>query len=150
MAASTPPSPVAATAAASGPAELRRAFQFFDRDGNGGVDLGEFRVALAKFAGLAFEESVLREVFSRVDPDGTGEINFHNFTNLLMANRCVHDASEYQPDRLRCARFPAAAPTLPRLAHTFCSCPHHCRDCFADDYPGALWIPTLIPPTTDQ
>lgn len=133
--------------------ELRRAFKFFDRDGNGGVDLDEFRVgdrdtallpaspppvvakttcclpaALAKFAGLAFEEKVLREIFSIVDPDGTGEINFMNFTNLLMASRSdtpptCHLPPPPPPDRV-CVCLPCRLPHRPpRTAPTSVLCP---------------------------
>ena len=36
-----------------GPASLRRAFQFFDKDRSGSISFAEFKVALAKYVALA-------------------------------------------------------------------------------------------------
>jgi Ca2+-binding EF-hand superfamily protein len=42
---------------------LRRAFQLFDRDGSGGIDVDELRVALRDHTMLAFEEPILLQLF---------------------------------------------------------------------------------------
>ena len=67
-----------------GPAGLRRAFQFFDRDGGGTISAEEFEYALQKYVGLNFEKSLLASLFAVFDPQGTGEIDFHRFTSLVM------------------------------------------------------------------
>eukprot|EP01049_Picozoa_sp_SAG25_P006567 SAG25_NODE_499_length_7388_cov_11.651393_9_plen_185_part_00 len=38
---------------ASGPSEMRRAFQFFDRDGSGSVDVGELEVTLRHYGAFS-------------------------------------------------------------------------------------------------
>ena len=58
----------------SRPGGLNRAFQYFDADGSGGIDLEEFKKALLQRCGLIFEDSMLRQVMDRFDDDGSGEI----------------------------------------------------------------------------
>ena len=58
----------------SRPGALNRAFQYFDADGSGGIDLAEFKKALLVRAGLILEDSMLRQVMDRFDDDGSGGI----------------------------------------------------------------------------
>ena len=44
---------------ASGGAELRRTFQFFDRDGDGRISIDEFATTLEYYGGLKFEQQLL-------------------------------------------------------------------------------------------
>merc|ERR1711871_469543 len=67
----------------SGPSELRRTFQFFDRDGSGYVDFKEMAETLRLSCGIQFEESLLKQVINRFDPDNVGELDFVNFTALV-------------------------------------------------------------------
>lgn len=49
-----------------GPDSLRRAFRYFDTDGDGSISLDEFKDHLRKRMNLAFEERTLREVMGQV------------------------------------------------------------------------------------
>jgi Ca2+-binding EF-hand superfamily protein len=68
---------------AGGPAEIRRSFQFFDRDGSGAIDMEEFAAGLQTYCGLKFEEKFLRELMAEFD-DGSGEISYISFAELVM------------------------------------------------------------------
>ena len=59
-----------------GPAEIRRSFQFFDRDGSGSIDLDEFAYGLEKYCGLKFEDQFLRQLMSEFRVSPTSERNF--------------------------------------------------------------------------
>ena len=49
----------------SGPAELRRAFQFFDRSGDGKIDHQEWCYVLERFLGLPFEQPLCDALFEK-------------------------------------------------------------------------------------
>ena len=53
----------------SGPDGLRRAFQFFDKDGSGSISLPEFDKALKEYIMLDLDEPTVRGCFERFDDD---------------------------------------------------------------------------------
>jgi len=55
-----------------GPSGLRRAFQFFDADGSGTIDVDELAHALKMKTMLIFDPQILQGVYDRFDSDGTG------------------------------------------------------------------------------
>jgi hypothetical protein len=69
----------------SGPSGLRRAFQFFDDDGSGAIDIDELGLALKMKTMLVFEPSILEGVYSRFDSDGTG-ISYEKFCVFVMGS----------------------------------------------------------------
>jgi Ca2+-binding EF-hand superfamily protein len=71
----------------AGPAELRRTFQFFDRDGSGAIDVEEFTEALKMRCGLQFEEGLLKRLVGQWDADGTGELDFTKFSAMVMDSK---------------------------------------------------------------
>ena len=71
----------------TGPSELRRTFQFFDRDGSGAIDLEEFTNALKLRCGLQFEEGLLKGLIDQWDTERTGELNFANFCAMVMDSK---------------------------------------------------------------
>ena len=71
----------------SGPSELRRTFQLFDRDGSGAVDFGQLAETLRLSCGIQFEEQLLKEVIARFDPQSAGHLDFVNFTALVSGSR---------------------------------------------------------------
>eukprot|EP01048_Picozoa_sp_COSAG05_P004034 COSAG05_NODE_203_length_14207_cov_24.645379_11_plen_952_part_00 len=73
----------------SGPAEMRRTFQFFDRDGGGTIDLNEFTDTLREACGLVFEDGLLQQVMSSFDPDGSGELDYNQFTQMVFGSSKV-------------------------------------------------------------
>ena len=68
---------------AGGPAEIRRSFQFFDRDGSGAIDMEEFAQGLITYCGLKFEDAFLQQLMNEFD-DGSGEISYQSFAELVM------------------------------------------------------------------
>ena len=71
---------------AGGPSEMRRAFQFFDRDGGGTIDLGEFAKGLEQFCGLRFSEHILKGLMAKWDPDQSGELDYVKFCKAVMGS----------------------------------------------------------------
>ena len=64
---------------------LRRAFQFFDRDKSGAIDLEEFRVGLARYCGIQFESEFLVKLMAEFN-DGSGQIHFKSFSERVMGS----------------------------------------------------------------
>lgn len=59
--------------------ELREAFDQFDRDGNGTIDLNEFAELLDQIgADMNAEETTIG--FAEIDQDANGQIDFAEFT----------------------------------------------------------------------
>jgi Ca2+-binding EF-hand superfamily protein len=69
-----------------GPAELRRAFQFFDADGSGTIDQNELARALKIKTMLVFKPHTLKGVYERFAEGDTG-ITFNTFCELLGSSR---------------------------------------------------------------
>nr|GMD31511.1 calcium-dependent protein kinase 10-like [Ipomoea batatas] len=61
---------------------FHRAFLFFDKDGNGYIDLDELRVALADESGEC-DISVLNEIMREVDSDKDGQISYEEFVAMM-------------------------------------------------------------------
>eukprot|EP01051_Picozoa_sp_SAG22_P018941 SAG22_NODE_3343_length_1768_cov_0.899940_1_plen_589_part_11 len=77
----------------SGPSELRRTFQFFDRDGGGTVSVDEFKYACKRYLGLQFEEKILAKLIKEFDEDGTGELDFAKFSRLVLGSTRESDGT---------------------------------------------------------
>lgn len=57
--------------------EIRAAFDFFDEDGSGSIDVDELRTA---FAGIGIlDEELLQRLVRELDRDGNGEIDYKEF-----------------------------------------------------------------------
>lgn len=54
---------------------MARIFKFFDIDGSGELDKGEFRMAMERF-GMTLTQKEIDGFFRRYDQDGGGEISF--------------------------------------------------------------------------
>ena len=59
---------------------LRQAFNAFDRDGNGKITLKEFSEG---FGSAIIEEGYLKELMILADENKDGEIDFHEFNNMM-------------------------------------------------------------------
>lgn len=69
-----------------GPAELRRAFQYFDVDGSGDIDIDELRVALKMKTMLIFNEETLVKIFDKFT-NGQGDgIKYAEFCQFIMGS----------------------------------------------------------------
>jgi Ca2+-binding EF-hand superfamily protein len=68
---------------ASGPAQLRRNFKYFDRDASGDIDLDEFMFAL-DLMGLTFNYNQTVALFARYDRSISGTFDYQDFCDVLM------------------------------------------------------------------
>ena len=62
-----------------GPAALRRAFQFFDRDGGGTISAEEFEEAMAHQCSLQFEPQIQKQLFALCS-DGARNASCHRLS----------------------------------------------------------------------
>eukprot|EP01047_Picozoa_sp_COSAG01_P043661 COSAG01_NODE_3893_length_5577_cov_3.387550_4_plen_1018_part_00 len=72
-----------------GPAGLRRAFQYFDADGSGGISHPEFVTAMRTKLMLAFDDELLHKIMDRFGGTGTtaGQISYQSFCEMVMGSR---------------------------------------------------------------
>jgi Ca2+-binding EF-hand superfamily protein len=70
----------------TGQAELLRAFKFFDRDRSGTIHLKEFQEAMKIYAMLEFSDELAEKLMKEFDEDGNGEIDYQEFTTLVMGS----------------------------------------------------------------
>jgi Ca2+-binding EF-hand superfamily protein len=75
---------------ASGPSEMRRTFQMFDRDGSGSISMAEFRTVLKENCGLQFEQKILDALMKEI---GVKEMDFTAFTKLVLGSNVESDNS---------------------------------------------------------
>jgi len=61
---------------------LKKAFDFFDADGNGKIDKGELEAVL-KQANIAYTPAQLDTFMSRIDLDGNGAIDYDEFCTMM-------------------------------------------------------------------
>eukprot|EP00227_Mantoniella_beaufortii_P008353 CAMPEP_0197591140 /NCGR_PEP_ID=MMETSP1326-20131121/12894_1 /TAXON_ID=1155430 /ORGANISM="Genus nov. species nov., Strain RCC2288" /LENGTH=209 /DNA_ID=CAMNT_0043156511 /DNA_START=219 /DNA_END=844 /DNA_ORIENTATION=- len=69
---------------------FQRAFQFFDKDGNGDISLDEFREVLTEL-GDPLEKAELDLFFRLVDKNGDGRLQYDEFLGFLRGEREVED-----------------------------------------------------------
>ncbi|KAI8514255.1 PREDICTED: calmodulin-like [Branchiostoma belcheri] len=62
--------------------EFKEAFELFDKDGNGSIDLEELRTVMTKL-GQNPTNSELRDMINEVDTDGDGTIDFTEFLTMM-------------------------------------------------------------------
>eukprot|EP00927_Polykrikos_kofoidii_P040872 TRINITY_DN34861_c0_g1_i1.p1 TRINITY_DN34861_c0_g1~~TRINITY_DN34861_c0_g1_i1.p1 ORF type:complete len:360 (-),score=76.30 TRINITY_DN34861_c0_g1_i1:108-1187(-) len=61
---------------------LQKAFEFYDADGGGSMDMAEFREALP-LMGEVVPQDMVDEAFKKVDKDGSGQLDFEEFCLLI-------------------------------------------------------------------
>ena len=69
-----------------GPAELRRAFQYFDMDGSGDIDFDELKIALKMRTMLIFDENTLKQIFERFTDGSDKGIQYKEFCQFIMGS----------------------------------------------------------------
>ncbi|XP_019154469.1 PREDICTED: calcium-dependent protein kinase 10-like isoform X2 [Ipomoea nil] len=80
---------------------FHRAFLFFDKDGNGYIDLDELREALADESGEC-DISVLNEIMREVDSDKDGQISYEEFVAMMKTGTDWRKASrQYSRERFK-------------------------------------------------
>lgn len=62
--------------------EIRDAFNLFDTDGTGTIDLMELKTAMQSL-GLSIRNQTLYKIISDIEAEGKGSINFDEFLAML-------------------------------------------------------------------
>ncbi|CAI7917487.1 unnamed protein product [Closterium sp. NIES-54] len=63
--------------------ELRRAFELFDRDGNGTICAGELQQAIEMLSGDAMSMEECQRMIARVDANGDGKVDYSEFKHMM-------------------------------------------------------------------
>ncbi|XP_043723731.1 calcium-dependent protein kinase 30-like [Telopea speciosissima] len=80
---------------------IRRAFTFFDRDGNGYIEMDELREALTDDSGETDAE-VLNDILREVDTDKDGKISYEEFVAMMKTGTDWRKASrQYSRERFK-------------------------------------------------
>ncbi|KAJ8753594.1 hypothetical protein K2173_022835 [Erythroxylum novogranatense] len=80
---------------------FRRAFMFFDKDGNGYIELDELREALADESGET-DNHVLNDIMREVDTDKDGRISYEEFVAMMKTGTDWRKASrQYSRERFK-------------------------------------------------
>jgi centrin-2/centrin-1 len=64
--------------------EIREAFDLFDTDGSGTIDLKELKVAM-RALGFEPKKDEVKKLISEIDKNGSGTIDFNEFLELMTA-----------------------------------------------------------------
>lgn len=73
--------------------ELRQAFDLFDTDSTGTIDVREIKVVM-RAMGFELKKEELMKMINEVDPEGTGKMNFNDFLNLMTQKMFGKDSDE--------------------------------------------------------
>ena len=79
---------------AAGPFQLRRNFKYFDKDGNGTIDLDEFIECLEGLMGIVLPHEHVIALFARYDDDYSGCMDYQEFITQLMGESKVRRFSK--------------------------------------------------------
>merc|ERR1712107_480601 len=78
--------------------EIKEAFDLFDTDGSGSIDVNELKVAM-KALGMDAKSEEIRKLINDIDSDGDGTIDFDEFLAMMTARKQGEDT------RRTCLRF---------------------------------------------
>nr|KAJ3419746.1 hypothetical protein HK105_006551 [Polyrhizophydium stewartii] len=73
--------------------EIREAFDLFDTDGSGTIDIKELKVAM-RALGFEPKKEEVKKMMSDIDKSGTGTIDFNEFLELMTAKMAEKDSRE--------------------------------------------------------
>ncbi|KAG8518885.1 Centrin-1 [Galemys pyrenaicus] len=73
--------------------EVREAFDLFDADGSGTIDVKEFRVAM-RALGFEPKKDEIKKMISEVDKEGTGKVSFNDFLAVMTQKMAERDTKE--------------------------------------------------------
>ncbi|XP_005870670.1 PREDICTED: centrin-2-like [Myotis brandtii] len=62
--------------------ELRQAFDLFDTDATGTIDVRELKVVM-RAMGFEPKKEEITKMISEIDPEGTGKMNFNDFLTVM-------------------------------------------------------------------
>lgn len=73
--------------------EVREAFDLFDADGSGTIDVKELKVAM-RALGFEPRKEEMKKMISEVDKEGTGKISFNDFLAVMTQKMAEKDTKE--------------------------------------------------------
>ncbi|XP_061541834.1 uncharacterized protein cetn2 [Phyllopteryx taeniolatus] len=73
--------------------EIREAFELFDTDGAGYIDVKELKVAM-RALGFEPKKEEIKKMIGEVDKDATGKISFSNFLSVTTQKMADKDSKE--------------------------------------------------------
>lgn len=73
--------------------EIREAFDLFDSDGSGTIEIKELKVAL-RALGFEPKKEDMKKMISEMDKSGSGKIDFNEFLELMTAKMAEKDSKE--------------------------------------------------------
>ena len=62
--------------------EIREAFNLFDSDGSGGIDVKELKAAM-RALGFTIKKAEIRKMIADIDKDGSGTVDFPEFVDMM-------------------------------------------------------------------
>merc|ERR1712007_388206 len=76
--------------------EIKEAFDLFDTDGSGSIDVNELKVAM-KALGMDAKSEEIRKLINDIDSDGDGTIDFDEFLAMMTSSRCSSSSTTTRP-----------------------------------------------------
>jgi Ca2+-binding EF-hand superfamily protein len=73
--------------------EIREAFDLFDADGSGTIDVKELKVAM-RALGFEPKKEEIKKMISDIDKEGAGTIDFNDFLALMSQKMAEKDTKE--------------------------------------------------------
>ncbi|KAJ3054111.1 hypothetical protein HK097_002631 [Rhizophlyctis rosea] len=73
--------------------EIREAFDLFDTDGSGTIDVKELKVAM-RALGFEPKKDEIKRMIAEIDRSGSGTIDFNEFLELMTAKMSERDSRE--------------------------------------------------------
>ncbi|KAM8965423.1 centrin-2 isoform X2 [Antechinus flavipes] len=73
--------------------EIREAFDLFDTDGTGTIDVKELKVAM-RALGFEPKKEEIKKMISDIDKEGTGKISFNDFLAVMTQKMAEKDTRE--------------------------------------------------------
>ncbi|KAK4810091.1 hypothetical protein QYF61_007913 [Mycteria americana] len=73
--------------------EVREAFDLFDTDGTGNIDVKELKVAM-RALGFEPKKEEIKKMISDIDKEGTGKISFNDFLVVMTQKMAEKDSKE--------------------------------------------------------
>lgn len=74
-------------------ADMLEAFNLFDTEGTGKIDIKNFKVAI-RALGFEPKKEELKKLLAEVDKYGTGKLSFENFLHLMATKMAERDSKE--------------------------------------------------------
>uniref|UniRef100_A0A8D0GMB4 Calglandulin n=1 Tax=Sphenodon punctatus TaxID=8508 RepID=A0A8D0GMB4_SPHPU len=73
--------------------EIREAFDLFDTDGTGNIDVKELKVAM-RALGFEPKKEEIKKMILDIDKEGTGKISFNDFLSVMTQKMAEKDSKE--------------------------------------------------------